>query len=100
MLSNRHRVRLRNWGRRLTNQKPQCRRLSGECLSLEQVPEGRQATVYCNSDLRTIERGLACGASVYMIRNETEEPNLIVAVGDARYVLDRRVAHKIRVRIG
>jgi len=99
MLSGRSRVRIRRFGRMLMNQKPACRRLSGECITLDQVPDARSATIYCNNDLHTIERGLCLGAQVYVMRNESNEPNMIVAVGDARYVLDRRSAHKIRVRL-
>ncbi len=55
--------------------------------------------VYCNDDIKTIERGLYLGVQVKVMRNDLTEPNLIVAVGDSRYVLDRRVAEHIRVRI-
>ncbi|MDD4277097.1 MAG: FeoA domain-containing protein [Candidatus Cloacimonetes bacterium] len=34
-----------------------------------------------------------------MFRNDLDEPNVIVAVGDSRYVLDRRIAQNIRVRV-
>jgi Fe2+ transport system protein FeoA len=61
--------------------------------------QGQSGTVYSNNDLHTIERGIYIGAKITILRNETEEPNLIVAVGDSRYVLDRRIAQKIDVRI-
>jgi Fe2+ transport system protein FeoA len=66
---------------------------------MSELAEGTKATVYCNNDLRTIERGIYLGAKVTIFRNEIEEPNLIIAVGDSRYVLDRRIAQNIRVRV-
>jgi Fe2+ transport system protein FeoA len=77
----------------------QCPCAVGECLSLAQVPEGNKAIISCNKNLQTIERGLYLGMQISMFRNDTTEPNLIIAVGDARYVLDRRIAHEIRVKI-
>ncbi len=53
----------------------------------------------CNNDIKTIERGLYHGKKVMSQRNEPGEPNIVVAVGDARYVLDRRIARMIRVRL-
>ncbi|PKN80405.1 MAG: ferrous iron transport protein A [Candidatus Cloacimonetes bacterium HGW-Cloacimonetes-1] len=100
MLSNRHRARLRGFGRKLFNTKKHCKRFDGDCLSLADVPEPMHATIYCNGDITTIERGLYLGVMIKVLRNDITEPNIIVAVGDARYVLDRRVANKIRVRIG
>lgn len=99
MLSNRNRVKLRSLGRRFFNRPRHCRRFAGDCLSLSEVPQNMAATVYCNTDVKTIERGLYLGVSVHVQRNDSSEPNLIVAVGDSRYVLDRRVANNIRVRL-
>ena len=36
---------------------------------------------------------------ISVFRNEPDEPNLIIAVGDSRYVLDRRIAALIMVRV-
>lgn len=66
---------------------------------MSDLSKGKSATVYCNSDLRTIERGIYLGALITIFRNDPDEPNIIVAVGDSRYVLDRRIAKDIRVRV-
>ncbi|MCB5278038.1 MAG: ferrous iron transport protein A [Candidatus Cloacimonetes bacterium] len=66
---------------------------------MSDLTEGISGTVYCNNDIRTIERGIYVGANIVIFRNEEDEPNIIVSVGDSRYVLDRRIAHKIRVRV-
>ncbi|MDP2173886.1 MAG: FeoA domain-containing protein [Candidatus Cloacimonadaceae bacterium] len=39
------------------------------------------------------------GVSVSMLRNDPGQPNIVIAVGDARYVLDRRIADSVRVRV-
>ena len=75
----------------------QCR--SGECTSLAELCAGRLAFVTCNNDIKTIERGLYHGQRVSILRNEPGEPNIVVAVGEARYALDRRIAALIRVRV-
>lgn len=66
---------------------------------MSDITEGNEGVVTCNNDLRTIERGIYSGAKISIFRNESDEPNIIVAVGDARYVLDRRIAETIRVMV-
>jgi Fe2+ transport system protein FeoA len=93
------RRRMGQWGRRFFGRKRRFECQMGDCLPMSELAEGTKATVYCNNDLRTIERGIYLGAKVTIFRNEIEEPNLIIAVGDSRYVLDRRIAQNIRVRV-
>ena len=93
-----HRRMLRNLGRRFRKRTNACPCVSNECYALDKLPEGTSGTISCNNNLRTIERGLFVGMQISIFRNDPDEPNLIVAVGDARYVLDRRLAKEIRVR--
>ena len=89
-----NRLRFRHWGKyKAFTCEP------NQCLALDQIPEGYNATVIHNNNLKTIERGLYLGAPITVFRNNIDEPNIIVAVGDARYVLDRRIARTIKVRI-
>lgn len=90
---------MRQWGKRFFQGRRHCLCQRGDCLPLSELSEGVQGKVFCNNDLRTIERGIYVGADIVIFRNEMDEPNLIVAVGDARYVLDRRIAQHIRVRV-
>lgn len=99
MLSDRHRARLRRIGRKLFMRPQACRCHRGDCVSLAELSEGKSAVITCNSDLATLERGLYHGMTITAFRNQPEEPNIVVAVGDARYVLDRRLALIIRVRL-
>ncbi len=93
------RHRMRQWGNRFFQSRRQCPYQRGDCLPLTQLTEGKSGIVSCNNDLRTIERGIYVGSRISIFRNEEQEPNIIVAVGDARYVLDRRIAELIRVRV-
>ncbi len=99
MLSRRDRVRFRQFGRRFGGRHKACHCLSGDCISLADLSTGKEALITCNNDIKTIERGLYHGKRVIAQRNEPGEPNIVIAVGDARYVLDRRVAGMIRVRV-
>lgn len=99
MLNQRNRVRLRQFGRRMMGKRQGCSVCNGDCMPLSELPTGSNAIVLRNHDTRTIERGLYDGASLEVYRNELTEPNLIVAVQDSRYVLDRRIARMIRVRV-
>lgn len=68
------------------------------CDILSGVHSDSAVLITCNHDHKTVERGLYTGVQIRVLRNEPGEPNLVVAVGDARYVLDRRIAERIRVR--
>ena len=91
--------RMRQWGKRFWQKPRHCPCNRGDCLPLSELAEGVKGKIYCNNDIRTIERGIYVGADILIFRNEPSEPNVIVAVGDARYVLDRRIAKLIRVRV-
>ncbi len=99
MMSDRNRLRLRRFGRRFFLLPKSCNCRRGDCIALEILGEGKSAMVTCNNDLRTIERGLYQGVRVTALRNAEGEPNIVIAVGDSRYVLDRRIASQIRVRV-
>lgn len=99
MLSNHNRARLRRFGRRLFGRRRRCYCKVGDCISLADLETGREGIITCNSDIKTIERGLYSGKRVSSFRNNPDEPNLVIAVGDSRYVLDRRVSRQIMVKV-
>lgn len=99
MLFGHHRTGLKHWGRRLRGRHKTCPCAIDQCFSLDHLPENANAVIICNRNLKTIERGLYIGSRLSMFRNDSSEPNIIVAVGDARYVLDRRIAQEIRVKV-
>ncbi|MGB4308834.1 MAG: FeoA family protein [Candidatus Cloacimonadaceae bacterium] len=96
---NRNRNRSRRFGARLFFAPKPCPCEKGECVPLKDLQEDQSAVITRNGNLATLERGLNQGMKITMFRNETSEPNLIIAVGDARYVLDRRLAAMIMVRV-
>ncbi|HNQ40173.1 MAG TPA: FeoA family protein [Candidatus Cloacimonas sp.] len=98
MLSRRNRVRIRGWGRKFSGRKRHGVCKAGQCIPLDQLPEGNSAIVIHNNNLKIIERGLYIGALITMFRNNFEN-NVVVAVGDARYVIDRRIAGTIKVKV-
>lgn len=99
MLSKRNRLNLSSFGLRFRGRHKPCHCQAGDCISLDELKSGKEALITCNNDIKTIERGLYHGKRIFTQRNEPGEPNIVVAVGDARYVLDRRVARQIRVRV-
>jgi len=90
---------MRRFGRRFFLRPRPCHCRSGDCIGLDELAPGRDAVITCNNNVRTIERGLYHGRRVSAFRNEPGEPNLVIAVGDSRYVMDRRVAKLVRVRV-
>lgn len=98
MLSSRNRVRIRSWGRKFSGRKRHGVYKAGQCITLDQLPEGNSAIVIHNNNLKIMERGLYIGALITMFRNDFEN-NVVVAVGDARYVIDRRIAGTIKVKV-
>lgn len=98
MLSRRNRVRIRGWGRKFSGRKRHGVCKAGQCITLDQLPEGNSAIVIHNNNLKIIERGLYIGALITMFRNNFEN-NVVIAVGDARYVIDRRIAGTIKVKV-
>jgi len=72
--------------------------MHGKKANLSDAAEDSVVIIICNHDHRTVERGLYTGVQVKILRNEREEPNLVVAVGDSRYVLDKRIARGIKVK--
>ena len=98
MVSRQNRVRIRSWGRKFSGRKRHGVYKAGQCITLDQLPEGCNAVVIHNNNLKIIERGLYIGALITMFRNNFEN-NVVVAVGDARYVIDRRIAGTIKVKV-
>ena len=80
-----------------TGRKQDSREFQRSCEDLAQAEAETIVTITSNNDHKTVERGLCTGVKIKVLRNELDEPNLIVAVGDARYVLDRRIARRIKI---
>ena len=64
---------------------------------LSDCPEQARAHIITNPDRQTLELGIYPGAVVRVCKNHPGDPNLIVGVGDSRFILDRTLARKILV---
>jgi Fe2+ transport system protein FeoA len=62
------------------------------------LPDDAAATIEHNPDVKSREMGLFPGAVVRMLRNRAGERALVIAVGDARLLLARRIAQRIRLQ--
>jgi Fe2+ transport system protein FeoA len=77
------RRRRRGWG-------APCRRLT-VCGAEE------RCIVRSNPDRRSLEMGLFRGALVKVLRNRPEDTNMLIGVGDSRFVLSKQTADLILV---
>jgi Fe2+ transport system protein FeoA len=66
--------------------------------SLPDFIQGVEVTVISNSDRKTLEMGLHTGVMIRVVENRTGDANMVVAAGDARYILSKESAAKIKVR--
>lgn len=66
--------------------------------TLHDCPTDHACVVLSNSDKQTIELGLFHGARIHVLQNDPKEPNMVVAVGHARYAINKETAKQIIVR--
>ncbi|HNX00039.1 MAG TPA: FeoA family protein [Candidatus Cloacimonadota bacterium] len=66
--------------------------------TLNQVMENEQVLILCNPDRKTLEMGLYPGSVVTIMRNDSIEQNLIIAIENGRYIIARNIAERIRIR--
>ncbi len=64
---------------------------------LSECKEDTTHIIIDNSDKQSMEMGLFGGATVRVIRNSIGSPNMVVGVGDSRYMLSKDTALKILV---
>lgn len=66
-------------------------------LSLSESVVSRKVTILANPDRKTVEMGLYPGASASVVKNEPNNPNIIVSVGECRYIIAKSIADNILV---
>jgi Fe2+ transport system protein FeoA len=65
------------------------------------LSECREEEVYViidNQDKQSMEMGLFSGARVKVIRNSIESPNMVIAINESRYMLNKETARQIMVK--
>lgn len=76
--------------------KRRCRRHAPRPLAT--CHDGERCLILGNSDKQTLEMGLFNGVRILVVQNNPREPNMVVAVGDARYAIHKSTAEQIIVR--
>ncbi len=66
-------------------------------LSLSESMVNRKVTILVNPDRKTVEMGLYPGATASVVKNEPFNPNVIVSVGECRYIIAKSIADEILV---
>lgn len=66
-------------------------------ISLAALAERHEATIATNSDRKSREMGLAPGAHVRMLRNRRDDHAVVIALGDARFMVSRAIAEGVAV---
>lgn len=65
--------------------------------ALAELTAGGAGVIAANPDRRSREMGLAPGAAVRVTRNHRRDHALVIALGDARFFISRRIAEGITV---
>lgn len=63
--------------------------------------EGELETNYyvvCNPDRKTMEMGIYNGSVITVQKNEQTDPNIVVGVGESRYIIPRILAKTILIK--
>lgn len=65
---------------------------------LSDFAQGADVVVVSNKDKKTLEMGLFTGALVTVLQNRPRDANMVVAVGESRYIIAKETAGQISVR--
>ncbi len=64
---------------------------------LDECAEDERVCIHRNPDRQTMEMGLHNGGLVIMLKNDPSDNNIVVGIGNSRFILSRRVARLIEV---
>ncbi|HHE37312.1 MAG TPA: ferrous iron transport protein A [Candidatus Cloacimonetes bacterium] len=70
----------------------------GRNFNLNYGELGKKYVVISNPDKKTVEMGIFAGSMIEVQKNERSEPNIIVGVGESRYIIPRDLAEQILIR--
>ncbi len=98
--------RLRRMGRAMGNRHHKhgcCGGRHGRCMGgldhkpLDECSENERVCIHRNPDRQTMEMGLHNGGLVIMLKNDPSDNNIVVGIGNSRFILSRRIARLIEV---
>jgi Fe2+ transport system protein FeoA len=69
----------------------------GRAFSLLDLTDGQAGIIRKNSDRKSSEMGLYPGARVAMFRNRKSERSVVIAAGDARFLVSRTIAQRVEI---
>ena len=64
---------------------------------LVDLRDGEAGVIRLNTDRKSTEMGLFPGARVAMFRNRKSERSVVIAAGEARFLVSRTIAQKIEI---
>jgi len=67
-------------------------------INLNDAEENYNFIVLSNPDKKTMEMGIYKNSVIYVQRNDQNEPNIVVGVGESRYIIPRDIAKNIIVK--
>jgi len=68
------------------------------CISLSETLENNKYIVRLNPDKQTMEMGIASGSVIFVHKNDINEANLVVGIGETRLIIPRKSAELIKVK--
>ncbi len=69
-----------------------------EYASLNQAELGKKYKIICNPDRKTIEMGIFAGGLISVQKDDPNDQNIVVAVGNSRYIIPRELAERILIQ--
>ena len=75
-----------------------CRLDNDQTIPLVEGRLDKEYSILCNNIQKYIELGMYHGNTVKIIKNDHSDRNLIIAVGESRYILSKNIAQNIMVR--
>lgn len=67
-------------------------------LNLNEGELDKKYYVVCNPDRKTMEMGIYNGSAITVQKNEQTDPNIVVGVGESRYILPKTLAQTIIIK--
>jgi len=79
-----------------------CRKHRGRCrgsrFPLSDAEIGSRHSIILNPDKKTIEMGIFNGSIITVHKNEATDQNIVVGVGNSRYIIPKSIAEKIIIQ--
>jgi len=75
-----------------------CRRNCQGVFFLTDAEVGNKYIILNNPDIKTMEMGIYRGGIITVHKNEEDNPNIVVGVGDSRFIIPRELAGRIHIK--